>query len=75
MGSNKEIFDAEMWAISEAFRISEKTTRQAQEPWVINIFCDSQSIINNLRECNFGAGQALKLQSYQKAQELVELGL
>ena len=63
-----------MWGVSEAFKIVEKTTRQVQEPWVINIFCDSQSIINNLRHCNVGAGQALKLQIYQKAQELVERG-
>ena len=74
LGLNKEIFDAEMWGISEAFKIAEKTTRQAQEPWVINIYCDSQSIINNLRECNIGAVQALKLQIYQKAQEVVEQG-
>ena len=60
-----------MWGVSEVFKI---VTRQVQEPWVINIFCDSQSIINNLRQCNVGAGQALKLQMYQKAQELVERG-
>ena len=74
LGLNKEIFDAKMWGVSEAFKIVEKTTRLVQEPWVINIFCDSQSIINNLRQCNVGAGQALKLQIYQKAQELVERG-
>ena len=74
LGLNKEIFDAEIWGVSEALKIVEKTTRQVQEPWVINIFCDSQSIINNLRECNIDAGQALKLQIYQKAQKLVEQG-
>lgn len=61
-------------SISEAFKIAEKTTRQGQEPWVINIFGDSQSIINNLRECKVGAVQALKLQIYQKTRELVEQG-
>ena len=74
LGLNKEIFDAEMWGISEAFKVAEKIIRQVQESWVINIFCDSQSVINNLRECNVGAGQALNLQIYQKAQELVERG-
>ena len=64
-----------MWGISEAFKVAEKTKRQVQESWIINIFCDSQSIINNLRECNVGAGQALKLQIYQKAQGLVEQGI
>lgn len=28
---DKEIFDAEMWGISEAFKIVEKTTMQVQE--------------------------------------------
>ena len=51
-----------MWDISEAFKVAEKIIRQVQESWVINIFCDSQNIINNLRECNVGTGQALKLQ-------------
>ncbi len=74
LGLNKEIFDAAMWGVSEAFKIAEKTTRQVQEPWVINIFCDSQSIINKLRDCNVNAGQALKLQIYQKSQKLVERG-
>lgn len=32
---NKEIFDAELWGISEAFKLAEKITRQVQEPWVI----------------------------------------
>ncbi len=54
LGLNKEIFDAKMWGISEAFKVAEKLMRQVQESWVINIFCDSQSIINNLRECNVG---------------------
>lgn len=45
-----------------------------QELWVINIFCYSQSIINNLRECNVNAGQALKLQIYQTAEKLVKRG-
>ena len=74
LGLNKEIFDAEIWGISEAFKVAEEKTRQVQETWVINIFCDSQTTINNLRECNVYAGQALKLQIYQKAQKLVEQG-
>ena len=45
-----------------------------QELWIINIFCYLQSIINNLRQCNVGVSQILKLQIYQKAQELVERG-
>lgn len=71
LGLNKEIFDAEIWGISEAFKVAEEKTKQVQEPWVISIFCDWQTTINNLRECNVYAGQALKLQLYQKAQKLV----
>ena len=48
LGLNKEIFDAKMWSISEAFKIAEKKAMKVQEPWVINIFCDLQTIINNL---------------------------
>lgn len=74
LGSNKEIFDAKMWSISEAFKVVEKTTRQVDEPWIINIFCDSQSIINNLREGNVGADQTLRFQIYHKAQEQIKRG-
>ena len=71
MGLNKEILDAEMWGISEAFKVAEQRTRQIRQPWVISIFCDSQTIINNLRKCD---GQALKLRIYQKAKKLVQQG-
>ena len=54
LGVNKEIFDAEMWGISEAFKVGEQKTRQIWQPWIINIFCDSQTIINNLRKCDDG---------------------
>ena len=50
LGLNKEIFDAEMWGISEAVKVAEQKVRQVRELWVISIFCDSQTIINNLRE-------------------------
>lgn len=32
----------------------EKTIKQIQEPWLINIFCDLQNIINNFRQYNIG---------------------
>ena len=74
LGLNKEIFDAEMWGISEAFKVAEQKTRQVRQPWIINIFCDSQTIINNLRSCDSGVGQALKMQIYQKAKKLGQQG-
>ena len=61
-------------ALLKHFKIAEKKTRQVQDSWVINVFCDSQTAINNLRERNVYAGQALKFQIYQKAQKLVERG-
>lgn len=45
-----------------------------QKSWIIKIFCNSQSNINNLRECNVNAHQWLKLQVYQKTQKLVKQG-
>lgn len=66
LGLNKEIFDAEMWGISKAFKDVEQKTRQVRQPWIINIFCDSRTIINNLRRCDIRVGQALKMQIYLK---------
>ena len=74
LGLNKEIFDAEMWGISEAFKVAEQKTEKIRQPWVISIFCDSQTVINNLRECGSYVGQALKMQIYQKAKKLVQQG-
>ena len=74
LGQNKEISDAEMWGISEAIKVAEQRTREVQHPLVINMFCDSQTTINNLRECHSSGGQALKMQIYQKAQRLVQQG-
>lgn len=48
LGQNEEIFDAEMWGISEAVKVAEQRTRQVQQPLVISIFCDSHTIISNL---------------------------
>ena len=75
LGLNKEIFDAEMWSISEAFKVAEQKTGAIRQPWVISIFCDSQTVINNLRECGSWVGQALKIQIYQKAKKLANKGM
>lgn len=75
LGWNKEIFDAKMWGISEAVKVAEYRTREVQNASVISIFCDSQTAINNLREDNSFAGQALKMQIYQKTERLVQKGM
>ncbi len=63
-----------MWGISEAFKIAEQKTREIRQPWVIGIFCDSQTAINHLKECDSAEGQALKMQIYQKAKKLLQQG-
>lgn len=40
LGKNKEILDAELWAISEALDIAKKTNNMGNIP--MTIFCDSQ---------------------------------
>ena len=72
LGKNKEIFDAEMWGISEAVKIAEPRCLKAQQPLVISIFCDSQHAINRLRALDCKAGQALKAQIYQKVEQLIQ---
>ena len=51
LGLNKEIFDWEIWSISEAFKVEEQKTRKVRQLLVISVFCDSQTVINNLRKC------------------------
>lgn len=40
LGENKEILDAELWAVSEALNIARKETLNAKDI-LIKIFCDS----------------------------------
>ena len=61
-----------MWGIFEAFKVADQRTREVQHFLVINIFCNSQTTINNLRDCHNSRGQALKMQIYQKTKRLVE---
>lgn len=49
---NKKIFYAEMWGISEALKVIEQKTQEIQERQNLNIFCNSRTIINNLRTCD-----------------------
>ncbi len=61
-----------MWGISEALKIAEQKTQDIRQPWVISIFCDSQTVINHLKECDSAEGQELKMQIYQKAKKLIQ---
>ena len=71
LGKNKEILDAEIWGISEAIKIAEKKCMKFQQPLAISIFCDSQTAINQLRIMDNKACQALKVQIYQKVEQMV----
>lgn len=46
---NKETFDAEMWGISKAVKVTEQSCLKAPQLSVISIFCDSQNAINRLK--------------------------
>lgn len=74
LGQNKEIFDVEMWGISEAIKVAEQKSREVLHCLVISIFCDSQTTINNLGKDHSSRGQALKRQIYQKTEWLVQQG-
>ena len=64
LGKNKEIFDAEMWGISEVVKIVEQMCLKTQQPLIISIFCDSEHAINRLKVFDCSASQALKTQIY-----------
>ena len=71
-GKNKEIFDVEIWGISEVVKVAERSCMRAQQPLKINILCDLQPAINKLRVMDNKGGQALKAQIYQKTKQLVQ---
>ena len=55
MGSNIEVFDAELFAIEKAFKTAfEKITKFTKNIW---IFSNSQAAIQRLQNCNLKAGQ------------------
>ena len=74
LGKNKEIFDAEMWGISEAVKVAEQRCLKSPQLSVISIFCDSQHAINRLKVMDCKAGQALKAQIYRKVKQLIQQG-
>lgn len=51
----------------------QKSSR-AQQHLVASIFCDSQTAINKHAKMDSIAGQALKIQIYQKADQLIKQG-
>ena len=55
LGSNIEVFNAELFAIEKAFKIAfERITKFTKNIWV---FSDSQAAIQRLQNCNLKADQ------------------
>ena len=74
LGKNKEILDAKIWGISETLKVAGQKAIRTQQHLAVSIFCDSQTIINKLAKMDSSAGQALKIQIYQKADQLTQQG-
>ena len=74
LGKNNEILDAEIWGISEALKLARQKAIRAQQQLVVCIFCDAQTAINKLAKMDSSTGQALKIQIYQKADQLIQRG-
>ncbi len=55
-------------------KVADQKATRAQQHLVISIFCDSQTAINKLAKMNNSAGQALKIQIYQKVGQLTQQG-
>ena len=71
---NKEILDAELWAILEALDIARKETLNAKNA-PITIFCDSQKEIRAIEHPYIHQGnRVLRNSIYQKAKELQHNG-
>lgn len=66
LGKDKEVLVAELWGISEAFRIElrEDISRKARR---ITVFSDSQGAIKQLQYSKSNVGQALKVQIHTRA--------
>lgn len=73
LGKNKEIFDAELWGISDALGVAlrEATPRRTHK---ITVFSDSQVAIRELQDSKKSAGQAFRIQIYERARRLQAQG-
>ena len=65
LGRNKDIFDAELWGISEALEVALRETA-LRKACKITVFSDSQAAIRKLQRSKSNAGQALKTQIHKR---------
>ncbi len=73
LGKNKEIYDAELWGISEALKIALKEST-SKKICRVTVFSDSQTALKQLRNVKSNAGQALKSQIFRLAKQLYNRG-
>lgn len=74
LGKNKEILDAELWAILEALGIARKETINDKD-MPITIFCDSQKALKTIQQPpSHQENRVLRSLIYQKAGELQSNG-
>lgn len=73
LGKNKEILDAELWAISEALSIAEKILVNSEMP--VTIFSDSQRALRAIGlPFTSQENRFLRSQVYQKTKKLQRTG-
>lgn len=74
LGKNKDSFDAELWAISDALEISIKKTRN-RNPKTVTVFTDSHAAISKIVDPRVRpGGGAVRDLIYQKALNIRENG-
>jgi ribonuclease HI len=64
LGKNKEIFDAELWGVSDALGIA-LTEAQPNDP--VTVYLDSQAAIKKIQYSTSQSGQAIALQCHKRA--------
>jgi ribonuclease HI len=67
LGKNNEIFDAELWGVSDALKVALEVAHPNE---AVTVFIDSQAAIQQIRYLTGGGGQAITLQIYRRALEL-----
>ena len=74
LGKNKEILDAELWAIADGLDIARKMTCETENT-PITIFSDSQKALTEIRKTNPYTGSPyLRKLIYQRINNLMEHG-
>jgi ribonuclease HI len=71
LGRQKEVFDAEMYAMSEAVKIADEICGR-KEVRRVTIFTDSQATLRRIQTDKPGPGQVLALQTMNWESELTE---